>query len=141
MAERKVSDLLLLMQTLSFLSFLSAHQLSVERKVSDLLLLMQTLSFLSAHQLSIFEALEHIVFCLLDFEGNTRTEPAHVLNMCFLLGMISLDALPRVCVRHSERFVFFDVGLFCSRFLSNLAIAERLSHLRRQKKKTLVGLL
>ena len=54
MAERKVSDLLLLMQTLSFLSFLSAHQLSVERKVSDLLLLMQTLSFLSAHQLSYF---------------------------------------------------------------------------------------
>ena len=36
-----------------------------ERKVSDLLLLMQTLSFLSAHQLSIFEALEHIVlFCI-----------------------------------------------------------------------------
>ena len=35
MAERKVSDLLLLMQALSFLSFLSAHQLSVERKVSD----------------------------------------------------------------------------------------------------------
>ena len=30
MAERKVSDLLLLMQTLSFLSFLSAHQLSVD---------------------------------------------------------------------------------------------------------------
>ena len=47
--------------TLSFLSFLSAHQLSVERKVSDLLLLMQTLSFFSAHQLSIFEALEHSV--------------------------------------------------------------------------------
>ena len=40
--------------------------------------------------LSISEALRHIVFFLLDFEGNTRTEPTHSLKMCFLLGMVSL---------------------------------------------------
>ena len=53
-------------------------------------LLMETLSFISAHQLSIFEALEHFCVFLLDFGGITRTEfePSYSLKMYFRFLLI-----------------------------------------------------